>query len=108
VATTPLLFAAGAGHACGFSPLANRLAGSVRPAQAGDLSGLIMTASLVGQVLGVAAFVGVYLGAAPDGSAHALAVTTVVLAATLTLTAASAALARRSAYPAGAASSGRA
>ena len=108
VATTPLLFAAGAGHACGFSPLANRLAGSVRPAQAGDLSGLIMTASLVGQVLGVAAFVGVYLGAAPDGSGHALAVTTVVLAAALTLTAASAALARRPAYPAGAASSGRA
>jgi hypothetical protein len=62
----------------------------------------------VGQVLGVAAFVGIYLGAAPDGSAHALAVTTAVLAAVLALTAACAVAPRRAAYSAGAASSGRA
>jgi MFS family permease len=85
--TAPLLFLAGAGHACGFSPLTNRLAGAVRPDQAGDLSGLVLTASLIGQVLGVAAFTGVYLGAASGGSSHALAATTVALAATLAATA---------------------
>lgn len=86
--TTPLLLAGGVGHACGFSPLANRLTAVVRPGQAADLSGLLLTASLVGSVLGIAAFVGVYLGAASQGSAHALAVTTGVLAATLVATAA--------------------
>jgi MFS family permease len=86
--TTPLLFAGGVGHAFGFSPLANRLTEAVAPAQAADLSGLLITASLVGSVLGVASFVGVYLGAAPDGSAHALARTTGVLAVVLVATAA--------------------
>src|SRR5206468_738852 len=86
-----LLFAGGVGHACGFSPLANRLTAAVRPAQAADLSGLVMTASLVGNVLGVAAFAGVYLGAASDGSAHALELTTAVLAGALVATAACAA-----------------
>lgn len=87
----PLLFVAGAGHACGFSPLANGLATAVRPSQAADLSGLIMTASLIGQVIGIAAFVGIYLGAAPHGSAHALAITTAVLATTLMVSAGAAA-----------------
>jgi hypothetical protein len=86
--TTPLLFAAGVGHACGFSPLANRLADAVLRAQAAHLSGLILTASLVGQVLGIAAFVGIYLNAAPQGSGHALAVTTWALSCVLVLTAA--------------------
>jgi MFS family permease len=86
--TTPLLFAGGAGHACAFSPLASRLTTTIRPEQAADLSGLLMTASLIGAVLGTAGFVGVYLGAAPHGSAHALAVTTAVLAAVLVATAA--------------------
>ena len=67
----PLLFAAGVGHACAFSPLASRLSTLGRPAQAADLSGLIMTASLVGQVLGVAVFAGVYLGAARHGAGDA-------------------------------------
>jgi MFS family permease len=100
--TTPLLFAGGAGHACGFSPLANRLTGAVRPEQAADLSGLLMTASLVGSVLGIAVFAGVYLGAATDGSAHALAITTGALAAALVVTAGCAlrALAPRGEVPA--------
>jgi predicted MFS family arabinose efflux permease len=85
--TTPLLFAGGVGHALGFSPLASRLTEAVRPAQAAALSGLIITASLVGQVLGVAAFVGIYLGAAPHGSAQALASTTGAIAAALVVTA---------------------
>lgn len=86
--TTPLLFAAGVGHACGFSPLADRLAGAVRQAQAADLSGLILTASLVGQVIGVATFVGVYLSAAAQDPAHGLAVTTWGLSGALVVTAA--------------------
>jgi predicted MFS family arabinose efflux permease len=88
--TTPLLFAAGIGHAWAFSPLADRLAGAVRPAQAAQLSGLILTASVVGQVVGVAAFVGVYLTAGAQTPAHGLALTTLVLFLVLALTAASA------------------
>jgi MFS family permease len=88
---TPLLFIGGVGHACGFSPLANRLTQVVRPDQSADLSGLVMTSSLVGNVLGVAAFVGIYLGAAPQGSARALTITTGVLAGALIVTAACAA-----------------
>jgi hypothetical protein len=86
--TTPLLFAGGVGHAWGFSPLANQLAAVVRESQTADLSGLILTASLIGQVVGVAAFVGVYLSLAPHDSAHALAITTAALAGALAATAA--------------------
>jgi Major Facilitator Superfamily len=86
--TTPLLFAAGLGHAYGFSPLADRLAGAVRQARAAQLSGVILTASVVGQVVGIAAFVGIYLSAATRGSAHALALTTGALAGVLAATAA--------------------
>jgi MFS family permease len=93
--TAPLLLAAGAGHACGFSPLASRLTAAVRPRQAAQLSGLVLTATLVGGVLGVAGFAGVYLGAAPRGSADALALTTGVLAAALVVTAGCALLATR-------------
>ncbi|HEY1510159.1 MAG TPA: MFS transporter [Solirubrobacteraceae bacterium] len=82
-ATAPLLFVAGVGHAFGFSPLASRLTTTIAPAQAADLSGLILTASLIGQVTGVTAFVGIYLGAASHGSAYALAVTTGAIAAVL-------------------------
>jgi hypothetical protein len=81
----PLLFLAGAGHAMGFSPLAHRLTTTIRPAQAADLSGLILTASVLGQVAGVAALVGVYLSLAPHGSANALASTTSIVAGVLVL-----------------------
>jgi len=87
VATVPLLFIAGAGHAYGFSPLASRLTTAIQPSQQAHLSGLILTASLVGQAIGVAAFVGIYLTEASHGPPHALAVTTTVLAATLLMTA---------------------
>jgi hypothetical protein len=86
--TTPLLVAAGLGHACGFSPLAERLAGAVGQGKAAQVSGLILTASLVGQVVGIAAFVGVYLGGAASSSAHGLAVTTWALSSVLAVTAA--------------------
>jgi MFS family permease len=85
--TTVLLFCTGAGHACGFSPLASHLTDVVGSERAADLSGLILTASVVGQVLGLAAFVGVYFSALPRGSAPAFALTTIVLAASLVPTA---------------------
>jgi len=85
--TTPLLFCGGGGHACGFSPLASRLTTLVRHDQAADLSGLVLTASLLGQVLGVALFTGVYFGELSHGSAHALAHTTVAIAGGLVATA---------------------
>jgi MFS family permease len=98
VLTAPLLFVGGVGHALSFSPLASRLTVAVRPDQAADLSGLILTASLVGQVIGVAALVGIFLWAVPGGSGPALLITTCILAALLVITALSArsAVARRS------------
>jgi len=81
--TTPLLLCGGAAHACAFSPLAARLTTVVRSQQAADLSGLVLTASLVGQVVGVAVFVGVYLSAALPGSAHAFVLTTAGLSVAL-------------------------
>ncbi|MFL5836907.1 MAG: hypothetical protein ACJ76K_10045, partial [Solirubrobacteraceae bacterium] len=85
--TTPLLFAGGVGHACAYSPLASRLTTLVRADQASDLSGLILTATLVGTTSGAATFLGVYLSLAAQGSPHALLVTTAVLAAALLMTA---------------------
>lgn len=86
--TAPLLFAGGAGHAWGFSPLAGRLTASISRAHAPDMTGFILTASLVGQVVGIATFTGVYLSRAAHSPAAALAVTTGVLAASLMVTAA--------------------
>jgi hypothetical protein len=83
VAIAVSLVLAGAGHACGFSPLANRLTTAVDRTRAADLSGLILTASLVGQVVGVAAFTGIYLSASGRGPARALELTTTVTAAVL-------------------------
>ena len=92
---TPLLLCGGAAHACAFSPLTARLTTVVGVEQVADLSGLVLTASLVGQVVGVAVFVGVYLSAAPQGSAHAFALTTVALAVTLVAAAGGACLAQK-------------
>jgi hypothetical protein len=109
--TTALLFCGGGGHACGFSPLASRLTTLVRHDQAADLSGLVLTSSLLGQVLGVAVFTGAYFGDLSHGSARALAHTTVALAGGLVATAAWAArmnraVARRSAASPAEAASG--
>jgi MFS family permease len=85
--TAILLFAGGAGHACAFSPLANRLTAAVAPTQVADLSGLVLTASLIGSTTGVAGLAGVYLSAADRGSGHALGITTGVAAVALLATA---------------------
>jgi hypothetical protein len=87
VVTTPLLFPGGIGHAWGFSPLANRLTTSVSGANAADMSGFILTASLVGQVTWVAGFTCIYLSHAPGHPGSGLAVTTGALAACALLTA---------------------
>ena len=79
---------AGAGHAFGYAPLTARLAACVAPGQAADLSGLLLTASLVGSVLGTTAIGAVYLA---TGS---LVRATAVAAATLLVTSAAAALGR--------------
>lgn len=92
---TPLLLCGGAAHACAFSPLTARLTTVVGAEQVADLSGLVLTASLIGQVVGVAVFVGVYLSAAPHGSAHAFALTTVALAVVLVAVAGGACLAQK-------------
>jgi MFS family permease len=98
--TSALLVAAGAGHACAFSPLAARMTTAVAPDRVAHLSGLVLTTSLVGQVTGVASLSGVYLGAAGNGSAHALALTTAVIAPVLVVTAGCALLATRRGRPA--------
>jgi predicted MFS family arabinose efflux permease len=85
--TTPLMFAGGLGHACGFSPLANRLTTLVKSSQAGNLSGLILTADFAGTALGPATFVGLYLSTSGGGSAYALLITTGAIAVTLIVTA---------------------
>jgi MFS family permease len=95
----PLLALGGAGHACGFSPLASRLSATVRAGQAADLSGLLLTASLLGGVAGIAVFGGLYLGAAAHGSGHALLVTTLALAGALLVTAACARRAVNGVWP---------
>jgi MFS family permease len=87
LATIPALLLAGAGHAAGYSPLAHRLTASVAPTQVADLSGLLLTAGLLGSVLGVAGVSGVYFTSAAHDPGGALTSTTLVLAAALLVTA---------------------
>jgi MFS family permease len=84
-AVVPLLLVAGAGHACGYAPLGHRLTTAVAPAQVADLSGLMLTAGLIGSVVGTAAFSAVMLatGSLPEACG--------AIAATLALTTAAAA-----------------
>ena len=97
----PLLFTGGVGHAWGFSPLATRLTAAVNPSAAADMSGFILTASLIGQVMGVATFTGIYLSQSGHHPQSALAITTEVIAAVSIITAAcgKVAAARRRAVP---------
>jgi MFS family permease len=93
-ATLAALLVAGGGHACGFAPLSQRLAAAVPPARAADLSGLILTASLVGSVVGATALSGLYLGRldALASSGAALQRTALAIAAVLVITAAAGAV----------------
>jgi predicted MFS family arabinose efflux permease len=85
--TAPLVFGGGMGHACAFSPLANRLTTLVKPTQASNLSGLLLTADFIGMAFGVAAFTGIYLSAAPHGAGRALALASAATATALAATA---------------------
>lgn len=82
-AVAPLLLIAGAGHAAGFYPLAHRLTSTTELDRASDLSGLILTAGLIGQVIGVAAFTGIYLNIVSDGAPNALRATTLAIGGAL-------------------------
>jgi hypothetical protein len=106
LATIPVLLLAGAGHAAGYSPLAHRLTACVAPSQVADLSGLLLTAGLLGSVLGVTGVSGAYFTAAAHDPGGALTTTTLVLAAALVLTAACAWTARTGATLAVAADTG--
>ena len=83
-----LLLMAGLGLAggCAYAPLFARALGRVRPADAADASGVIVTVIQLGQVIGVALLGTVFLGevdlpAPARETGHALLVTTVVIAA---------------------------
>jgi hypothetical protein len=99
VAAVPLLYASGAGHASGFSPLFNTILGRVEPRYAATLSGMAATGTLLAGVLAVSALGGVYLAVAgtdPTRSATALAAVTALVAGLLLL---GAAFARRALSP---------
>ncbi|MEV3920339.1 MFS transporter [Actinomadura coerulea] len=79
----PLLYAAGFGHAAGFSPLVDRITGAVGPAQASSVSALTNTGVLLSNVHAIAVLGGVYLSG-PGTLTHV----TALLAALLVLAAA--------------------
>lgn len=60
---TPLLVLAGAGHAAGFSPLVEQVAGAAGPERASAVSALTNTGTLLANVLAIATLGGVYLAA---------------------------------------------
>jgi MFS family permease len=95
-ATVPLLYAAGAGHAAGFSPLFTSLLARIEPRYAATVSGMASTGTLLAGVLSVSTLGGVYLavvGDDPTRSATGLAAVTALVAALLVF---GALLARRS------------
>ena len=63
VPAAPLLFAAGAGHAAGYSPLIARLSATVGPGRASALSALNHTGPLLASVMAIAGLGGLYLAA---------------------------------------------
>ncbi|MEV6400446.1 MFS transporter [Streptomyces sp. NPDC051907] len=77
--------AVGAGLSLAFSPTLTRALASVRPEDAADASGLLATVTQVGQVIGVAAFGALFLNrqtaGGAEGSADALWVCALALAA---------------------------
>ncbi|MFF8842899.1 MFS transporter [Streptomyces sp. NPDC015127] len=89
----PLLYAAcvasGVGMAAAYSPTLTGALATVRQEDAADASGLLVTVTQLGQIIGVAAFGTLFLGRltapGPQGSADALWVTTLALAAACAL-----------------------
>lgn len=83
-AALPLLFAAGAGHGAGYGPLVNQMTLRVRERDGPALSGLVTTATMLAEVVGVAALGSLYLGAlgpdSPTSSGAALALVAFAIA----------------------------
>jgi hypothetical protein len=79
---------AGAGHALGFSPLVERLAGTAGPAKASAVSALTNTGTLLASVIAIATLGGVYLDA--PRSAEGLGRVTAMIAVLLVAAAAGA------------------
>jgi MFS family permease len=80
LAAVPLLYAAGAGHAAGFSPLFTAVLARVEPRYAATVSGMASTGTLLAGVLAVSTLGGVYLAVAgPDQSRSAAGLTTVTV-----------------------------
>lgn len=101
--TVPLLFAAGAGHAAGFSTLFTRILARVEPVHAATLSGMGSTGTLLASVVGVAVVGSLYLAVAGDDparSATGFAISATVLAAALLVGATGARRAMRGRRPA--------
>ncbi len=80
----PGLILAGFGMGIALTALIDAAMGTVEPAYAGAVSGVLSTAQQVGNALGVAVIGMVFFGAVGDGYAHALEWSLVVLAATTT------------------------
>ncbi|MFJ9810876.1 MFS transporter [Streptomyces sp. NPDC101158] len=95
----PVLCAMGAGLALAFGPVLTGALATVRPEDAADASGLLATVTQLGQLIGVAAFGSLYLGAVAGpgarGSAEALGEGTLALAAVAVLGASVGLLGRR-------------
>jgi MFS family permease len=72
-ASIPLLAAAGAGHAGGFSPLLACITESAGPGNASAVSALANTGALLANVLGVAALGGLFLSTAAPALSHSAA-----------------------------------
>ncbi|MFF2566862.1 MFS transporter [Streptomyces sp. NPDC058084] len=95
----PVLCAMGAGLALAFGPVLTGALATVRPEDAADASGLLATVTQLGQLIGVAAFGSLYLGAVAGpgarASAEALGEGTLALAAVAVLGASVGLLGRR-------------
>ncbi|MFI8822553.1 MFS transporter [Streptomyces sp. NPDC053431] len=95
----PVLCGMGVGLALAFSPVLTGALATVRPEDAADASGLLATVTQLGQLIGVAAFGSLYLGAVTGPgarvSAGALGESTLALAAVAVLGASVGLLGRR-------------
>jgi MFS family permease len=93
VALPLTLAASGFGFGYAYSPILSVVLRHVAPTHAPDASGLLVTVVQLGQVVGIATFGTLFLSLAEDGTgspptAHAIAVTAGVLAATVAVAAA--------------------
>lgn len=104
-AALPLLALAGAGHGAGYGPLVNQMVLRVRERDGAALSGLVTTATMLAEVVGVATLGSLYLGTAqlgsPSSSAAALALVAFTIGAAALLSALAAVRLATSPLPAG-------